>query len=120
MAATDSMKAPFGRSVCLRDYWNFSRVKVAEVNPDGTLLITGSRADASTGPVRVVVGQVMSNDGPVPMGYLSCESDDRELWWRFNVGGTLDYLPVDFIENLMDVVSTARSQLIATDPKARA
>ncbi|AWH30914.1 hypothetical protein [Stenotrophomonas sp. YAU14A_MKIMI4_1] len=40
----------------------------------------------------------------------------REMWWRLNVGGTLDDQPVDFIEKLVTIVSETRPQWIAVDP----
>lgn len=36
----------------------------------------------------------------------------RELWWRLNVGGTLDEQPVDFIEKMVAIVSEARPKWI--------
>jgi hypothetical protein len=40
----------------------------------------------------------------------------RELWWRLNVGGTLDEQPVDFIEKVVSIVSEARPQWLVLSP----
>lgn len=37
----------------------------------------------------------------------------REAWWKFNSGGTLDYYPVDFIEQLVDIVAMNRPHWLA-------
>ncbi|MCW2098797.1 UNVERIFIED_ORG: hypothetical protein M2393_001079 [Pseudomonas psychrophila] len=39
----------------------------------------------------------------------------REAWWRFNVGGTLDYYPVDFIEQLVEIVAMNRPHWLVDD-----
>lgn len=39
----------------------------------------------------------------------------REAWWKFNGGGTLDYYPVDFIEQLVDIVAMNRPHWLVDD-----
>lgn len=39
----------------------------------------------------------------------------REAWWNFNAGGTLDYYPVDFIEQLVGVVAMNRPHWLVDD-----
>jgi hypothetical protein len=39
----------------------------------------------------------------------------REAWWKLNAGGTLDYYPVDFIEQLVGVVAMNRPHWLIDD-----